>query len=373
MTVLDRYFLRRWLRPVLATLTVCLLLFLLAELFGLMDHLIDQTPPVGTVGAYLFYRVTYLLYFLFPLALLIGGYWFLHGLRQRNEWSVVLTSGVSPLRLLRVPLVGLVLLWMAAVIYGVAVIPNAGERMERLREQGIKGKTEEPRRFRNVHLRLRDGRIITIGLLDPEEERIENVRLTRKRNNRIVERWDARVGRYDPGAGWILRDVVERRFTEAGQVDRREVSRRRLQLSPPGVLGTVLRNDPRRRDLHPSRYGMGDLFTAVRFRDQRGMNTLSERVYLHWKFGFPLVLPLLGLGGFLMGLYSPLGRTGGIGVSLLGGFGYWILYNTVLAMGQSPALQARPALRTYGPLIAVYGPPLVGLTALGVFWYRRVR
>lgn len=371
MNILDRYFVRRWAGYVLATLTVCLLLFLLGELFGLMDHVLDRSPSPWTLLSYLLHRIVYLVYFLVPLALLIGGFWFLHVLRERNEWTVVLTAGATPVRVLRWPLLGLVILFAAAVVHGILIMPSSGERMERLREQAIKGKPAPSRRYRSVHLKLRDGRNITFDLFLPEAGRIRNVRVTRKRRNRIVERWDASMGHYDPGSGWILRDVLVRRFREDGRLERREESRRGLQLEPPGVLATVLRNNPRRQDLHPSRYALGELLTAVRFRTERGMNTLSERVYLHWKFGFPLVIPLLGLGGILMGLYSGLGRTTGIGACLLGGFGYWLLYNTILALGQSPGLQSHPLLAAWAPLAAVYGPPVGGIALLLVLGYRR--
>lgn len=371
MLILDRHFLVRWMRLFLASLSVCLLLILLADLFGLIDHFIDQKPSPSVVLLYVVYRVGYLLFFLLPLGLMIGGYLFLHTVREHNEWTVVLGAGVSPPRLLRAPLLTLVLLTLAAVAYGLVIVPGIAERMETFREQRIKGKPSPSTRFKNVHLKLPDGRILTLGMLDPNLQRIRDLRLTRKRNNRIVERWDAKRGTYNPTEGWTLHEVLIRRFRPSGRVVETEHERRKLQLEPPSMLRTVLLNDPRRRDQHPSYYRLRDLLTAIQFRTHRGMNALSERVYLHWKFGFPLIVLVLGLAGMMLGLYTPYGRAWGLGIAVVAGFGYWILYNTSIALGQSTTLQTYPLFVSYAPLAAAYGPPLLCLALLLGVWSRR--
>lgn len=99
------------------------------------------------------------------------------------------------------------------------------------------------------------------------------------------------------------------------------------------------------------------------------MNAAPEKIYLHWKYGFPLTNPVLGLLGFLIGFRSKLDKTRGIGVCLLLGFSYWILFNLSISLGKS--VPTTGMLSNLPPFLYVYLPSFLTVGFVLSFFNRR--
>ncbi len=162
--------------------------------------------------------------------------------------------------------------------------------------------------------------------------------------------------------------VKERTFTNRGSVRIEAQSNRVLPLPPPSVLEQVLQADPGRSDRNPVEYFFSNLNRSINFKSNRRMNALPEKIFLHWKFGFPLTNLVLGLLGLAIGFRGGLGRSAGIGACLLVGFGYWILYSLAISTGKS--VRVSGVLTEYVHFLYVYSPPSVVLVITYLFWKR---
>lgn len=366
MRIVDRYLAARWLKPFVSALTIFLVLFLLIDFFGLMDKILQHDPPVGTILEYLVYRTGYAIFFLSPMALLVGGFWMTYGLRHNNEWTICQLTGTAPTEILRGPLAGLALVTVLLIVANCFLMPEVARRVERLDDYTLKNRRKDPPVYRNVHTNLPDGRTIKIGRFDPKKALIRDITISKKTETKINLRLDAPRGHYNSKTGWVLRNVNVRRIKPSGEVITSREKRKIIPLAPPSVLATVMKLDPRRNDVNPVEYSLRDLYTSINYRDKRSMNATTERILLHWKFGFPLTNFILGLFGLIVGLRTNLGRAGGVGVCLLFGLSYWIVFSLSISWGKitGPLMTDLRIL----PLSFVYAPALLGLAAAYAVW-----
>lgn len=366
MNTLDRLYLKKWFLPTLGTMVTFVLLFLIVDVFGLLEDLMANWPGTVLLFRYLLFRTGYAIFFLSPMAFLIGGYWMSETARRQQEWTVSLLGGRNPLYLIKAPLVALTGATLVFILANIFLMPHVAAEVNHLRDYVFEGETPDPVIYEEIHLRLMNNRTVRIDRFRPDEQTMTGIIISERKGSRIPHRIDAKNGTYRPGTGWEMTDVEERNF-EGGQAGRAQSQPDRvLPVPPPDVLAQVLRADPGRSDRNPIEYVYSNLKQSIQFKANRKMNALPEKIFLHWKVGFPLTNLVLGLLGLAIGFRGNLGRATGIGVCLLVGFGYWILYSLAISTGKSARVTGVWA--KYVHLLYVYGPPLVILGGTYVFW-----
>jgi lipopolysaccharide export LptBFGC system permease protein LptF len=367
MNTLDELFLKDWLKPSLGALLTFVLLFLLVDIFGLVEDLINNWPGMIIFGQYLILRLGYAIFFLSPIAFLIGGFWMSHGIRRNQEWTVSLMSGQHPAILLRAPLVFLAIATIALTTASVWLMPTVSHEMNHLKDYTFEGKKPVPPDYHNIHLQLIDGRTMTIDHFLPSKNILRGIVIYNRSESKLLQRTDAQKASYRPGTGWILSSPTIRSFQKntVKQTKRNQII---IPLVPPQSLARILASDPARSDRNPVEYFVSNLSQTIQFKERRHMNSVPEKIFLHWKFGFPLTNIVLGMFGFAIGLRTKLGRSAGIGVCLLTGFGYWILFSLSTSLGKSSYTTG--LLSAYVPLLYVYLPALLFLAGTAYVWNR---
>lgn len=367
MRIVDRYLSLQWLKPITGALMIFLVLFLLIDFFGLVEQLLEHRPSPALVLKYLVYRTGYAIFFLSPMALLVGGFWMAFGLRKNNEWTVCQLTGSIPVEILRAPLAGMIVITLVLILVNCYFMPGISQQVELLDDYTLKNKTRETPVYHNIHSNLPDGRTIRMSKFVPDKKLIRGITISKKSGTKITFRLDSPEGHYEPGTGWVLQDVRSRKIKQSGEVITSRIGDKVIPLAPPSVLSTVLKMDPRRNDANPVQYTMEDLNTSIQYREKRNMNATTERILLHWKFGFPMTNFIMGLVGIIVGLRTRFNRAGGVGLCLLLGLGYWILFSLSISWGKvtGPLLEELRIL----PLVFVYGPALIGLGVAYYFWF----
>ncbi|MFP4686483.1 MAG: LptF/LptG family permease [bacterium] len=357
---LDREFFKSWFWPSASSLLVFIILFFIGDLLGSTDKLIEHWPGFSVLTEYYFFRLTYLSYFFLPMSVLLGGFWGLCNWRDTNEWTVALTGGRHPFRLLILPILSLIILTLIMILYSFWLLPTVASRAISLRDVQIKGRQEKTPLFENIHLRLTESRSIKIGLFQPEDKLLKNIVITDKDAARIVKRYDAPRADYIKNEGWLMRDITTRIFKRGGEHTTTQNDTKLIALQPPQFLKSILETNPRYSDKKPEQYKSSELLKAIRFRQQRNMDAGAELVFLHWKLSFPLSIVVLGIAGLLLGVKSNLTKAAGVGFCLLLSFSYWIIYNSFIALGTSAYFMFLPenigaALAAYLPVILFSG------------------
>ncbi len=366
MRLLDREFTRIFIWPCLFSLVICVFLFLIADFFGLLDELIGYQPAVQTVILYLYYRFIYAVFFMLPLVVMLGSFWGLNSWRQSNQWTAVLNSGSSPASLLRVPLVTICLLTVAAIIFNILFIPSIIDRYKVLEDYQIPGETPPVESFQNLRFRMLDGSTVKIGKLLPEAGIAEDIVVMRHEEDLLAERIDAEEAQFNPDKGWQVKYPEVRDF-ESGRLA--EITRPTeifLALEPPGVLKKIMQANPRLGGRRPEEFTVEELRTAIRFRQRRGMNTTAEQLFYHWKVSYPLSIIVLAIIAIYLATGTRMSRPAGIGLLLLLALLYWAIFHMVLAYAKTDYFSLfSPYLPEYSP---VYFTPGLFLF-LGVYYW----
>jgi lipopolysaccharide export LptBFGC system permease protein LptF len=360
MTILDREFSKRWLKPTVVCLVIFLLLFMLGDLFGLTGDLLENPPTLSLFLQYVGYRTLYGLFFLSPLIGLIGSFWSVNEWKRDNEWTACLTGGASPTRVLRFPIVLILLGALSLTVYSVTGLPTVSKKAKFIRDYQFEGQSPPEPSFTDIHLQLSENTVLRINQLRPDEQSMRNITLIERRNGQIKRRVDAKKGSYDGRGQWTLSGLTVRNFRPSGAFEIENKESTQIELSGPDRLRRVFGHDPRNRDIGPEELELSLLQLMRDFRNQHDMSTSVETIYYHWKFGYPLSTAVLSLCGLLIGTKFNLTRTSGIGACILLGFGYWVLFNVALALGKSSTLSGG-MVDYFFSLSCVYGPQLLTL------------
>ena len=209
--------LRRYLATEITAATA-LVFAALIMLFAFFD-LLEQVKDLGR-GAYNMQRVlTYVLllvpdhvYWLFPVAALIGTLFALAQLAAGSEYTVMRTSGVSTVRFAAtLASIGLVFAALTFV-FGEFIAPPAQQLAQRLRSQAITGLVAQE--FRSGLWIKDDRRFINVVNVQPDST-LNGVRIYEfDEESRLRSVSFAKRGAYQSGRRWLLQDVVQTRFED---------------------------------------------------------------------------------------------------------------------------------------------------------------
>ncbi|MDN5842351.1 MAG: LPS export ABC transporter permease LptG [Alcaligenaceae bacterium] len=342
----------------------------LLALVGLFTFfaLIDGLDKVGTrlTLANLFYlqalNLPSHIYELLPIGLLIGAVLALAGLAQRNELTILRTSGVSGMRLLvtlwiiTIPLVmGAFLL--SEIIMPAAEIQRSESRLELLgRADG--GRLASGYWFKetndNGHTRIINIQSLSGG------GKADNITLYDLDDKDILRTFSqAKTGDFDDGV-LILRDVTELHITPgaAGALADAQVSDTPITtLSSVPELRITTSLTPERliaRVLSPDRMSIIDLVDYIQYLGHNQLQSERQVIALWRKIAYPFTLLVM------ITIAAPVGfmqtRRGGVGVKMFAGIilgvGFFMLNQLALNAGM---------LGGWAPWATALVPSLIGL------------
>jgi lipopolysaccharide export system permease protein len=133
LSKLDTYLARLMAWPFFATLTVSAMLLLLVRLVEMMDFVFDQGGSVQTVAQLLGSLAPQYLSLAIPLALLLSTGFALRTLALNSEADVLSAIGMSPARIIRVPIIAAASLTIALTLLIGWIQPISSYSFEQLR------------------------------------------------------------------------------------------------------------------------------------------------------------------------------------------------------------------------------------------------
>ena len=349
---LDLYVVRGVLFYSLMLLWALLLLFALFTVLEMVEDIAAHNIPWPVVARFLWYLLPQALYWMAPLALLLGLLVELALLSKRNELVAIKGAGISLYRI-AVPLLLFGLVFSALLFWmDQNYLPYANQRQEILRNQ-IKGRP--PQTFFQTERRWIFGqqpRIYHYAFFDPTQNLLARVSVLEldRQTFSIRRRLSARQAHWDPKLQtWVLEQGWEREFSQGQTVSYRpfDVASFRELTEPPAYFQREVRESAQMnwREL-------GEYIHSLR---QSGFDVTRLQVQWHRKIAFPLIATVMVLLAFPFGL--SMGRRGAVGGLALGigvGIAYWVLVSFFEQVGNLGYLP---------PLLAAWGPNLVFLFA----------
>jgi LPS export ABC transporter permease LptG len=334
-----------YLRAVGLSFAALLGLFYIGTFIDKTDKLFKGQATTGMVMTLLGYMTPQFVYFVIPLAVLLGVLVTFGLLSRSSELSVMKACGISLYRV-AAPLVLMSMAW-SGVLFALEqqLLARANQRADALDAQ-IRGRA--PRTSNPVNRRWligRDGAIYHYTYYDSQRNALQNLTVygPAKDGWRLDTVLFTPEARYDDGR-WLARDGWEQDFTGGGRWT--GFPERALGLETP--------------DYFESDQPIAELMTVPQLKhyidelSASGFNVVPLTIELQKKLAFPFVTLVMTLLAIPFGVTT--GKRGtlyGIGIGIVLALTYWITSGAFAAIGKAGMLH--PILAGWAPNILAAG------------------
>jgi lipopolysaccharide export system permease protein len=354
MTVLDRYIAREFIMTFCFVLLAFLCLYLVVDFFERIRMFLSNHATLGQIAAYHLYTLPSVVAMMMPACVLLAAL-ISFGLFSRNHEIVAMkANGVSLARMARPVLVIALGACGMNFLLNEFVTPAANWRAEYIKYVEVQKKKEWGAFKENQIWYKSQNAIYNFKLFVPAENRLQGVTISYLDPQfRLQSRIDAREARW-VGDRWELRDVL--RTTFAGR-DFPAIER---------LPALVIESAEKPEDLHvvqksADQMGFRELRNYIRKLRQEGYDATRYETDLQGKIAFVFVSLILALIGVVFPLRSE--RSGGIaqgiGIGVIIGFSYWLVFAFTLSLGRSGTLP---------PVVAAWSTNVIlGIVAVMMF------
>jgi LPS export ABC transporter permease LptG/LPS export ABC transporter permease LptF len=343
--ILDRYIGAIYLRTGAIAFAALLGIFYISTFIDKTDKLFKGQATTGMVFQLLGYMTPQFVYYVIPLAALLGVLVTFGVLSRTSELSVMKACGISLYRI-AAPLLVLSLCW-SAVLYGLEqrVMARANERAEAL-DSTIRGRpprTSSP--LSRQWVIGREGDIYHYMRFDQQKQALENLEVYalardawRLESQTFVASAVYDGHRWQAGKGWEQVFAPDGKWTAFPS--------RSLALESPDYFET----------LQP----IAEMMTVPqlkRYIDElkaSGLNVVPQMIELQKKLAFPFVTVVMTLLAIPFGMTA--GKRGtlyGIGIGIVLALSYWIVGGAFAAIGKAGILS--PVMAGWAPNILAAG------------------
>lgn len=351
--ILDRYLLRSFMRNFALGLFCTALLYLMVDFFDRVDNLVRAGAPLGTSIRYFLYKLPLLISRVFGFSALFATLFSLGMLARTQEITAMRAGGLS-LRRISVPLLLLsFVISIFAFLWSESVVPIFTSKSQYIYRTEVRKR--QPKALlgaRDIWMRG-EGSFIRVDHFDAKKGSLDGVAiyvLNRDFSVRgLIEvpsaRWNGTAWEASGGKEWV--------FLSGGRLTQRRLNRPLPLSETPEDFKLLARE--------PDEFSFFDLRKQITDLRAKGIDATEYDVDLQVKLALPLISSLLVLLAIPFALrYGPGGGIAlSFGLTLLIGFGYWLLLAFSVSLGHSGALP---------PWVAAWLPNL-SLALLGLFFY----
>jgi lipopolysaccharide export system permease protein len=333
MTVLDRYIAREFLLTFLFVLLAFLCLYMVVDFFERIRVFLSNHATLSQIVAHHLYAVPSVVAVMIPACVLLAAL-ITFGLFSRNHEIVAMkANGISLYRISRPVLAFAVVACGLNFLLNEFVTPAANWQSEYILYVEVQKKKEWGAFKENQIWYKSRNAIYNFKVFDPAENRLKGVTISYlDARFSLISRLDAREAIWK-GDRWELIDVL--RTTFAGN-DFPVIER--LQTLAVDIVEKP--DDFRIVQKSADQMGFRELRNYIRKLRQEGYDATRYETDLHGKIAFVFVSLILALIGVAFPMRSE--RSGGIaqgiGIGVIIGFSYWIVFAFALSLGNSGTL-----------------------------------
>jgi lipopolysaccharide export system permease protein len=357
MKIYERLVLSTFLRYLIYTLVGSFILFTLVDLFDHMGSLIDNNATLSQIVRYYLYKGAWIIDQVLPIAVLMATLFTIGSMARYLELTALYASGLSLARIARPLLIAGLVITVLALAWREYVLPEANLRKWRVWEVEIHKQTETLRPTRQIAATGPDGRLYYARKYDPNTQTVTGLKVMGMDGARIIERIDAERAEWD-GSHWILHQGTRRDFQADQEVIEsfQILTASDLAIKPEGLYRTRVRQE---------NMNIRQLMAHRDLLRQTGGDPTAVDVDIQFQFAFPLVnLIVVCLGVILASGPRKTTIASGFGLTLLVGFGYYLMMMFGRSLGQSGVLP---------PVVAGWGGNVVYVLLAWILFARARR
>ncbi|BDG01712.1 LptF/LptG family permease [Anaeromyxobacter oryzae] len=359
--ILFRYVAWRTLGAFLGALAGVVVIFLAVDF---VDNAAGFTGPGWFPAVLELYanKAAGVVYQVAPAAMLLGAAIATSSFRQTREYTAMRAVGLGPWRIAAPILAVAILSGAALVVLNDAVGVRAADRAEEITATrfGRGGDlrrylaAREPKRWFRGH----DGRRIYHLRGNLPGGGFEQVTVLELSPSFTVARRIDADRMHPDGDEWVLEDVVDRRFSQDGQMTYEAAPERRYRFDePPGSFSVV--------SGRPAQMRWNTLLSQIKLRLRLGLPVLDFQLERYSRLAYPFAAVPGALLAIALALRAS--RKGHIAAALVEAVGVSLAFWSLRGVGEALGLSGRVV-----PWLAEWGPTFL-LLAAGVVAVRRAR
>jgi lipopolysaccharide export system permease protein len=366
LRILDSYVLKEVAGPFGFALAA-FFLFWFANIFVLAaDYLVNKNAPVFLVLRFLVFRIPQATPLAFPFACLFGTLLGFGRLAADNEINAMRTSGVSFLRIIRLPLLAGAVVALGSFLINEHVAPIATDLSTRSFYQILYRSQTLPIEPNIFRADPSTGNTFYIQSVSPDGKTMQNVQIYQPaRTSPFVQILTAKTARID-GTQIVLEHAVETRINNEGQVSAVSIMATELRISLP--MGDNGQNFLSSASNDTYTMNTAQLARDIKFRKQTGQggtDLAMRELTLGQKYAYPFAAFIAVILAVPLAVrFGKKGRTLGVVLSIVGLFVYYAMVALVGAFGKNGALD---------PYLAAWLPNIVMAAAGGFLIWQEDR
>lgn len=328
MTILFKYIVREILKQFAVIATVVVVVYVAIDFFEKFEDVLEARLPLGEFFTFFFLKTPLVLVQTTPGAILIATLVVFGLMKRNNEITALKSSGLGRKVLIQPAAITGIGFCVILFLLSEVVVPKTISQANFIWLTKVRHKAASKLKKHDVW--IKDSQVIMhIKHYNAERQLAFGITLNFfDRHFTLTRRIDARNGVYT-GGQWVLRDVMDHRFTDQGQVKQSEMARRRA------VKLDIVPQDLVRAARSSEEMGFFELLGHIRKIAREGYSTVTYRVDLHAKIAFPFVCLLMTLLGTALGTAGKSigGMVATIAYGIVISFVYWMLYGFSLSLG----------------------------------------
>lgn len=357
--VLYRYVIREYLKIFVLSLSGLILIYLVVLFFQKMDNFIKYQAPFLLIFEYLLYKIPEVIFqWTLPYAVLLSTLLTLGTLSRHSEITAMKAGGVSLYRITIPLFIIALLIGFFSFLGNEYLVPLTNQKTRHLLSVKLK-KEQQTSYFKNYKIWYHgDSGIFNVQLLDTKEKILKGITLYQFDDQfRCIRRIDARKAKWSNGK-WKLYQGAIREFKEGIAIQTTLFTEKDFDFQEDWE--SFQRTERKAEEMS---------YTELRNYIQRiqtsGYDTTRYLTDLYSKLSYPFLNLIMVLIGIPFALKT--GRSGGtalsIGISVILGFIYGVIFYVFLSFGKSGVLP---------PFLAAWTPTLLfGLA--GIFTLTSIR
>jgi len=337
MKIIQRYYLKEFLKLFAIIACGLGLVFSLMELINKINDFIPNRPSMGDLLLYSGLNMPQYLLYLMPMAALISGLFVFGEAARKKETTAVKASGGSIKALLMPFVYSGVLLSIAGFLISEFVVPDFSRKVHLLRDTLSNRENVLTSKEGTVWLRAK-GAIVKIDLFLPERGVVQGVSIMKMDDYMLTERIEADSAQWKPAwetaenpkrGIWYLGGVTEYRIKDGTVVTYKELQSDIID-SPD-----IFREDMQK----PEEMNVRELAAYTKRLTKAGFRNTKLTVDIHSRISYPLINLIMLVLGIALASKGHMGGgliTAAIGIfiSLL----YWVGYTGTLSLGYTGIL-----------------------------------
>ncbi len=183
--LIDRYFIKEFIPPLFFSIFALTFILLMDQLFRLIDLFVRKGLPISIVGQVLLYNLPLIVSYTTPMAILIAIVMSFGRFSHDNEILALKTSGVSFLKIMRTPMIVVIIIMTSLIFFNHYFLPEANHRARNLMYD-VARKRPAVRLPDGIFTNEFPGYTIYIAKKNEKTGEIFNVTIYDLRNNTII-------------------------------------------------------------------------------------------------------------------------------------------------------------------------------------------